>query len=164
MGASPLLPDALVGREAEERSLLEAVAAARAGDGRVVVVQGPAGIGKTRLLQVACEAAAPHFTVLRAACAELEQDLAYGAATQLLERRLAAAADDPALGARTPVRWALTEEPTGSDVFLTRDEALIGAMSDAIETVTGRGVRTPDLGGNATTAQVTEAVCRALAD
>ena len=55
-----------------------------------------------------------------------------------IERRLAAAADDPALGARTPVRWALVEEPTGSDVFLTRDEALIGAMSDAIETVTGR--------------------------
>lgn len=55
-----------------------------------------------------------------------------------IERRLAGAANDTALSAHTPVRWALTEEPTGSDVFLTRDEALIGAMSDAIEAVTGR--------------------------
>ena len=56
-----------------------------------------------------------------------------------IERRLAAAADDPALGARSPdPLGARAEEPSGSDVFLTRDEALIGAISDAIEKVTGR--------------------------
>ncbi len=55
-----------------------------------------------------------------------------------LERRLASAAEDPRLGARLPVRWKLAEEPAGSDVFLTRDEALIGTISAAIEAVTGR--------------------------
>jgi succinyl-diaminopimelate desuccinylase len=55
-----------------------------------------------------------------------------------LERRLAAAAADNQLGARTPVRWTLEEAPGGSDVFITRDEALIGTVSAAIEKVTGR--------------------------
>ena len=54
-----------------------------------------------------------------------------------LEKRLAAAADQPTLHARLPIHWTLVEEPATSDVFLTRDEALIGTMSDAIETVTG---------------------------
>jgi succinyl-diaminopimelate desuccinylase len=55
-----------------------------------------------------------------------------------LHRRLAAAAEDTTLRARTPVRWRLEEEPTGADVFLTRDEALIGTISAAVEKVTGR--------------------------
>jgi succinyl-diaminopimelate desuccinylase len=55
-----------------------------------------------------------------------------------IERRLAAAAADPALDARLPIRWTLAEEPADSDVFLTRDEALIAVVSDAAERVTGR--------------------------
>jgi succinyl-diaminopimelate desuccinylase len=55
-----------------------------------------------------------------------------------IERRLAAAAGDAALGARLPVRWRLVEEPSASDVFLTRDDALISVMAGAIERVTGR--------------------------
>lgn len=55
-----------------------------------------------------------------------------------IERRLEAAAADPALAAKRPVRWRLQPEPASSDVFLTRDEALIGLVSDAIEKVTGR--------------------------
>ncbi len=55
-----------------------------------------------------------------------------------IERRLNGAARESTLGAKTPVTWRLDEEPTGSDVFLTRDEALIGVVSDAIETVAGR--------------------------
>jgi succinyl-diaminopimelate desuccinylase len=55
-----------------------------------------------------------------------------------IERRLAAAASAPSLGARVPVAWRLDEEPAGAEVFLTRDEKLIGTISDAIETVTGR--------------------------
>jgi succinyl-diaminopimelate desuccinylase len=54
-----------------------------------------------------------------------------------IERRLAAAAGDPRLSARLPIRWRLIEEPTFSDVFLTHDEALIRAMSDAVEKVVG---------------------------
>ena len=54
-----------------------------------------------------------------------------------LERRLAAAASVPTLRARLPIQWTLAEEPATSDVFLTRDEALIATISDAIEAVTG---------------------------
>ena len=56
---------------------------------------------------------------------------------QEIERRLAAAAMQPALGAQLPVRWSLAEEASASDVFLTRDDALIAAVSDAVESVTG---------------------------
>ena len=55
-----------------------------------------------------------------------------------VERRLASAASDPALSARLPIRWTLMPEPPSSDVFLTRDESLIGLVSSAIETVMGR--------------------------
>ncbi|HEX2258009.1 MAG TPA: succinyl-diaminopimelate desuccinylase [Afifellaceae bacterium] len=57
-----------------------------------------------------------------------------------LERRLAAAAEDRRLrpGADWPVRWRLVEEPSPSDVFLTRDDKLIAAVTDAVERVTGR--------------------------
>ena len=54
-----------------------------------------------------------------------------------IEQRLARAAAAPTLGARTPVKWRLDEEPAGAEVFLTRDEKLIGTISDAIEAVTG---------------------------
>jgi DNA-binding CsgD family transcriptional regulator len=94
MGRALTPPSALLGRDAEQRALAEAVDAARAGAGRVVVVQGPAGIGKTRLLDAACALAAPDFDVLRARCTELEQDLAYGVMAQLLDRRLAGAGPD----------------------------------------------------------------------
>jgi AAA ATPase domain len=42
-------PPVLVGREDEERAIAGAVASAAAGAGRAVVVEGPPGIGKTRL-------------------------------------------------------------------------------------------------------------------
>jgi succinyl-diaminopimelate desuccinylase len=55
-----------------------------------------------------------------------------------IERRLTAAANDPSSGLTGPVAWRLVEEPAASDVFLTRDEALIGTISDAVEAVVGR--------------------------
>src|SRR6185295_13957053 len=94
MGRALTPSSELVGRDAEQRALAAAVEAARESGGRVVVVQGPAGIGKTRLLDAACELAGPEFTVLRTRCAELERDLAYGVVTALFERRLADADAD----------------------------------------------------------------------
>ena len=54
-------------------------------------------------------------------------------------RRLAAAADDRRHrpGAADPIRWRLLAEPAVSDVFLTRDEALIELVSGAMQSVTG---------------------------
>jgi len=42
------------------------------------------------------------------------------------------------LAAGNDVEWALTLESPSSDSFLTRDEALIGTLSDAVEAVVGR--------------------------
>jgi DNA-binding CsgD family transcriptional regulator len=76
----------LLDRDAELRALARQVAAVRTGAGRVIVVDGPAGIGKSTLLAaVACSAEAEGVAVLRARGAPLEQDAAWGVARQLFE-------------------------------------------------------------------------------
>jgi len=55
-----------------------------------------------------------------------------------IEGRLHAAAHDPALVAERSVHWRLLPEPPSSDVFLTRDDALIALVAGAIEKITGR--------------------------
>jgi len=64
-----------------------------------------------------------------------------------IERRLTAAATDATLGAQTPISWRLVEAPPLSDVFLTRDDHLIGIASAAIESVTGRRPELSTAGG-----------------
>jgi succinyl-diaminopimelate desuccinylase len=64
-----------------------------------------------------------------------------------IERRLTAAATDATLGAQTPISWRLVEAPPLSDVFLTRDDHLIGIASAAIESVTGRRAELSTAGG-----------------
>jgi DNA-binding CsgD family transcriptional regulator len=76
----------LLDREAELRALARQVAAVRAGAGRVIVVDGPAGIGKTSLLAaVAGDAGKDGVAVLRARGGALEQDAPWGVARQLFE-------------------------------------------------------------------------------
>jgi DNA-binding CsgD family transcriptional regulator len=75
---------ALLDRDAELAALAAELNAARAGEGRVVVVEGPAGIGKTSLLAAAADAArAREMTVLRARAGPLEQAFSFGVARQL---------------------------------------------------------------------------------
>ena len=79
-------PD-LLERGPELRALDDAVARARAGEGSVVLVEGAAGLGKTRLVRAAAERAeAAGMRVLRALGAEVERDFAFGVVQQLLER------------------------------------------------------------------------------
>ena len=60
------------------------VEAACAGAGAALVIEGPAGIGKTRLLAAACRSAAERqVTVLRARGGELEQGTPYGLVREL---------------------------------------------------------------------------------
>jgi DNA-binding CsgD family transcriptional regulator len=88
---SPVRP--LLEREAEVAALSALIEAARSGDGRLVVIEGAAGIGKTRLLAEA-RSLARGFEVLSARAGELESDFAFGVVRQLFESTLALAPAD----------------------------------------------------------------------
>jgi DNA-binding CsgD family transcriptional regulator len=80
-----------------------------------LLLEGPAGIGKTRLLDAACEAASPEPPVARARGGEFERDLAYGVVRQLfaplVERLPTAERDQVLAGPRALARRAL--DPAG---------------------------------------------------
>ena len=85
-GGSPAGTPSLVGREDELEAVAALLAAARAGTGGVLVVEGPAGIGKTSLLRGARERAAGEgMTVLHGRATELERDYPMALARQCLE-------------------------------------------------------------------------------
>jgi DNA-binding CsgD family transcriptional regulator/tetratricopeptide (TPR) repeat protein len=76
----------LLDRDVELGELSRRIATARSGSGRVIVVEGPAGIGKSTLLAAVGRAArADGMTVLSARCSPLEQPAAWGTARQLFE-------------------------------------------------------------------------------
>src|SRR6266540_2800424 len=80
----------------EELARIEsALAEARSGRGTFVVVEGPAGIGKTALLAATRTAAADGgMRVLRSRGTELEREFAFGVVRQLFEPPLADASED----------------------------------------------------------------------
>lgn len=85
-GISFLKMGALLDRDVELEELGRRLARARAGSGRVIVVAGPAGIGKSTLLTAAGRTARTDgVIVLRARCSPLEQHAAWGMARQLFE-------------------------------------------------------------------------------
>lgn len=75
------MPRVLMQRDAEMAALDRQLGQVRAGAGRVIVVEGPAGIGKSSLLALAAEASG--LRVLRAAGGPLEHDAGWGIARQL---------------------------------------------------------------------------------
>ncbi|HWC28328.1 MAG TPA: AAA family ATPase, partial [Solirubrobacteraceae bacterium] len=80
--AAPLLE-----RESELAALSAGLECARTGEGRVVIVEGAAGIGKTSLLRAVRDLADERaLRVLTARGSELEQTFPYGVARQLFER------------------------------------------------------------------------------
>lgn len=101
MGSQTTTPEAspgktgLLEREAELEALREATASAREGAGRLLVVQGQAGIGKTRLLEEgALVARKAGLRVLTARGSELERDFPFGVALQLFEPVIGSASDE----------------------------------------------------------------------
>src|SRR5262245_6545127 len=101
------MDDRLLERDRELAALDRLIGDAHAGRGAAVLIEGPAGIGKTRLLAAARERAADRMTVLTARCSELEREFSFGAVRQLFEppardrdrrERLLAGAAAPAEG------------------------------------------------------------------
>jgi DNA-binding CsgD family transcriptional regulator len=85
----------LVERELEVAALTEALAAAGEGRGALVLIDGPAGIGKTMLMRAACERAGlTDGLVVTARGLALERDFAYGVVRQLFDPVRAAAGDE----------------------------------------------------------------------
>ena len=83
--------DLLLERGAEVAAIERAVRVARAGCGRLVIVAGPAGSGRSVLLERACaRGAAQRLTVLAARGEEGERDFPFALARRLLETRPAA--------------------------------------------------------------------------
>src|SRR5919201_4541035 len=84
----------LLERSGELARIESAMAQACSGRGTFVVIEGPAGIGKTALLAAARTAAASAgMRVLRSRGTELERDFAFGVARQLVEPPLVDASD-----------------------------------------------------------------------
>jgi DNA-binding CsgD family transcriptional regulator len=77
----------LLERDAEFAVIAKQLAAAREGTGCLLMVEGPAGIGKTRLVREACDrACALGMTVRTARAGELERGLPYGVVRELFEK------------------------------------------------------------------------------
>jgi predicted ATPase len=80
-------PDALLERELEVERVRGALRAVGRREGHVVVIEGPAGIGKSRLLEIGRTRASDlGFRVLSARATELEQGFPFGVVRQLFER------------------------------------------------------------------------------
>lgn len=120
-------PGALVDREAEMELLGGELSAAREGNGRLVMIEGPAGIGKTRLLEEArAVGQATSMRLLRARSDELETGFAFGVTRQLLEPT-----------------WSRLETPRV-------DRVLNGAAGDALPALSPDGSRRADASVDAT--------------
>jgi DNA-binding CsgD family transcriptional regulator len=82
---------ALLERHGEIEAIEATLDAAESGSGRCLFLWGAAGLGKSRLIALAGEAArARSMTVLRARGGELERDFTFGVAVQLFEPLLSA--------------------------------------------------------------------------
>ncbi|WP_307867414.1 LuxR family transcriptional regulator [Saccharothrix coeruleofusca] len=109
IGESTGFVDSLIGRARELAVVKERLEAACAGSRQVVLIQGPAGIGKTSLLHAALAGAVPaSATVLRSRCHEIDAGTPYGVVRELvgpLGLTSPDASSAPVL--RSGARWAL---------------------------------------------------------
>ncbi|MEX2554124.1 MAG: AAA family ATPase [Actinomycetota bacterium] len=114
---------AFVGRDAERSLFSEALADVRAGASRVVLVEGEAGIGKSRLVQeVIADAGSSGFTVLHGGAEELERARAFGGVADALRR----------FAGELPSAGKALEQLVRSD-GPTSDVALLDAFVDLVE-------------------------------
>jgi tetratricopeptide (TPR) repeat protein len=94
----PVICPVLIGRESFTQALAGLRAAAAAGTGRVVLISGEAGIGKSRLLsEMRAECLRDGWQVLEGNCFEQDQALPYSAWSDMLRQILAGPSRDAAL-------------------------------------------------------------------
>ena len=97
------LSEPLLERDDEVAALGHLVEGAAGGDGALALIEGPAGIGKSRLLAEArTRAEADGFRVLAARGSELERELPFGVVRELLEPVLAEEREARLSGAAEP--------------------------------------------------------------
>ncbi|MBA3748287.1 MAG: ATP-binding protein, partial [Solirubrobacterales bacterium] len=98
------------------RAVHELLEAARTGDGRLLLIEGHAGVGKSALLRAAVSRAQEiGATVMLARGSELESDFAFGVALQLFEPLLSGVDDethDRLLAGSAALAGPLLERPT----------------------------------------------------
>jgi DNA-binding SARP family transcriptional activator len=111
---APTAPDDLLDRDRELAAVRAALDDLAAGEPRLLLIEGPAGIGKTRLLTEARRLAAERrVRVLTARGSQLEKAFGFGAVRQLFEPALAAAGerDDLLGGAAASARAVFDPAP-----------------------------------------------------
>ena len=118
--AVPSTTGGLLEREQELGALRGALDRAVAGDGTLVLIEGPAGAGKTELLREGRAAAErAGMTTLTARGSELERPFAFGVVRQLLEPIISGrpASSEVFAGAAAPATrlFELDERPAASD-------------------------------------------------
>jgi DNA-binding CsgD family transcriptional regulator len=121
----------LLGRSAELSVITTLLDRARAACSGVLVVRGPAGVGKSALLEEAARAAGA-FHVLRVRGVESESELAFAALHQLLRPVLRFQRGLPAHQAKAMRVATGIEQGDGADRFLVAVAAL-GMISDVAE-------------------------------
>jgi hypothetical protein len=97
----------LLERDAELAALERAMANAAGGAGRLVVIAGPAGIGKSGLLADLRAESGTELAVLPARAGELEREFGFGVVRQLFEAAVAEKPDVALAGAAGPAARVL---------------------------------------------------------
>jgi len=133
----------LLEREATLRAIDEVLDSARGGVASALVIMGHPGMGKTRLYEASLDGARGRgLKVLRAAGAELEQNLAFGVAAQIARASLADIGDSdrralldeaPSL-VRALVGSGLLESDHGTRPDLAVSHALFALLGETLDT------------------------------
>ena len=130
----PGLRSSMVGRERELRQALDALDDVRsARQPQLVLVYGPAGIGKSRLLQEfvrSCASSDPPVRLLRGRCLAAGHGITYWALAEILRSVAGVSLDEPASAARAKVEDAAKRagvEDAAAALALTAGIAMPGA-------------------------------------
>ena len=130
-GAAPVarhLDSPMVGRDAELQRLLEAFAEASAkGACRLVTVLGPAGMGKSRLVEELIARLAGSATILRGRCLPYGEGITFWPIAEIVRTAAAISESDTGAEARAKVlRLMAGVEPTEAALIEERVSAAIG--------------------------------------